>query len=95
MLAETRYENNQQHDYKKPQGEAMTDYNDKSKLSSESASNMRALESAIFNGHEQRLKALLTNLLFDELQKRYLVNLAKQSGYPEIVKLLKGAPATP
>lgn len=41
------------------------------------------------------MKALLTNILFDELQKSYLISLAIRSGKPEIVRLLKDTPATP
>ena len=56
---------------------------------------MEALKTAIVNGEEQRLKALLTNILFDELQKNYLITLAEHRGNPEIVGLLKGSPAKP
>lgn len=73
----------------------MTDYNDNSKLKHDPESNMEALKTAIVNGEERRLKALLTNLLFDELQKSYLITLAEHRGNPEIVSLLKGAPAKP
>lgn len=41
----------------------MTNYNDKSTCRHDSASNMEPLKTAIFNGEEQRLKALLTNML--------------------------------
>jgi hypothetical protein len=73
----------------------MTDYNDNSKLKHDPESNMEALKTAIVNGEEQQLKALLTNLLFDGLQKSYLISLAEHRGNPEIVSLLKGAPAKP
>jgi hypothetical protein len=75
----------------------MTDNNDNSnsKLKHDSASNMDALKLAIFNGEEQRLKALLTNLIFDEIQKSYLINFAEHRGNLEIVRLLKNSPATP
>jgi hypothetical protein len=56
---------------------------------------MEALKSAIFKGQENKIKMLLTNLLFDEIQKGYLIKLAEQSGNAEIIQLLKGAPATP
>jgi hypothetical protein len=70
----------------------MTDY---SKLKHDSASNMDALKTAIVNGEEVHLKMLLTNLVFDELQKAYLVNLATHCGKLDIVKLLNDSPATP
>jgi hypothetical protein len=73
----------------------MTDYNDNSTLKHDPESNVEALKTAIVNGEELRLRALLTNLLFDELQKSYLITLAEQRGNPEIVSLLKGAPAKP
>ena len=73
----------------------MTDYNDNSKLKHDAVSNMEALKTVIVNDDEQRLKALMTNLLFDEIQKKHLINLAKHHGNPEIVKLLKGVPAIP
>lgn len=56
---------------------------------------MKALELAIVNGEEERLKALLTNLLSDEIQKSDLINVAKHSGNSEIERLLNGAPTTP
>ncbi|GAB54548.1 hypothetical protein GPUN_0401 [Glaciecola punicea ACAM 611] len=43
----------------------------------------------------ERLKALLTNILFDEIQKSFLINLAKHSDNPDIAKLLEEIPATP
>jgi hypothetical protein len=72
----------------------MTDYNDHSKLKHDSVSNMKALETAIVNNEEARLKMLLTDIVFDEIQKSYLISLAIHSGNKEIVKLLKGSPAT-
>jgi hypothetical protein len=70
----------------------MTDNNN---LKHDSSSNMEAVKTAILNGKEAQLKMLLTNLVFDELQKGYLINLAEQSGRSEIVKFLKDSPATP
>lgn len=72
----------------------MTDYNDHSKLKHDSESNMDALEVAIVNGEEERLHMLLTNILFDEIQKNHLINLAIHSGNTEIIKLLKKSPST-
>jgi hypothetical protein len=73
----------------------MTDYNDHSKLKHDSVSNMKTLESAIIKGKEETIKALLTDILFDEIQKSYLISLAMHSGNSKIVELLKGSPATP
>ena len=73
----------------------MTDYNDNSKLKHDPESNMQALKTAIADGKVQRIKALLTNLLFDEIQKSYLIKLAEHSGNSEITNLIKGAPAKP
>jgi hypothetical protein len=73
----------------------MTDGTDHKKLKHDSVSNMAALETAIVNGEESRLKMLLTNIVFDEIQKSYLISLAIHSDNSEIVKLLKGSPATP
>jgi hypothetical protein len=73
----------------------MTDYKDSNTLKHNPDSNMRALKNAIFNSEGEKLKMLLTNLVFDEIQKGYLINLAKDIGNSEIVELLKGSPATP
>ena len=73
----------------------MTNYNENSNLNLDSVSNMEALKTAIFNGQQNKMKMLLTNMLFDEIQKGYLIKLAEQRGESEIAELLKGAPATP
>lgn len=73
----------------------MTDYNDHSKLKHDSLSNMDALKAAIVNKDEERLKALLTDMLLDELQKSYLINLSEHRGNSEITMLIRGVPATP
>jgi hypothetical protein len=64
-------------------------------LKHDSASNMEVLKITIFNGEEEKLKMLLTNLVFDELQKAYLISLAVHCGNSDIVELLNHAPATP
>tara|TARA_R110000772_G_scaffold111529_6_gene215402 strand:+ start:960 stop:1181 length:222 start_codon:yes stop_codon:yes gene_type:complete len=73
----------------------MTDYNDQSNLKKRPKLPIEAIKTAIGNGDEQRLKALLSNEVFDELEKSHLIDLAKQSGNTDIVKLLEGTPATP
>jgi hypothetical protein len=80
---------------KENEGTFMADHNDNRKRELNSTSNMNALQTAVVNGEEERLKALLTNQLFDELQKSHLINLAEQNGHSKIVKLLKETPATP
>ncbi|MAD14960.1 MAG: hypothetical protein CL579_02640 [Alteromonadaceae bacterium] len=73
----------------------MTDYNDQSNLQQRPALATQAIKTAIANGDEVRLKALLTNEVFDELEKNHFVELAKESGNTNIVKLLEDTPATP
>ncbi|ABG41112.1 hypothetical protein Patl_2597 [Paraglaciecola sp. T6c] len=73
----------------------MTDYNDQSNLQQRPELATQAIKTAIANGDEVRLKALLTNELFDELEKKHFIELAKENGNTNIVKLLEGTPATP
>ena len=73
----------------------MTDYHDQSNLQQRPALATQAIKTAIANGDEVRLKALLTNEVFDELEKNHFVELAKESGNTNIVKLLEDTPATP
>jgi hypothetical protein len=73
----------------------MTDYNDSSKRYENNRLNLQDLESAINKGQEERLKQLLTNELFDELQKSAFIKLAKSKGNANIIKLLEDTPATP
>ncbi|QJR80469.1 hypothetical protein CA267_006620 [Alteromonas pelagimontana] len=60
-----------------------------------SIANMKGLESAIANGEETRVKQLLTNLVLDELQKSYLIDIADLNGNQNIVKLLQDTPVKP
>ncbi|WP_166424556.1 hypothetical protein [Paraglaciecola sp. 20A4] len=73
----------------------MTDYNDESNLKQNPMLDIEALKTAITSGDTNRLKGLLANEVFDELQKSHLVHLAEENGNDDIVKLLKGTPATP
>ena len=52
----------------------MTDYNDKSNLEDSPAVATKAIKTAIANGDETRLKTLLTNEVFDELEKRHFIH---------------------
>jgi hypothetical protein len=73
----------------------MTDYDDSSNRSQNTILNLQDIKKAIINGEEDRLKLLLTNQVFDELQKSHFISLAKVNGHPEIEKLLNNTPATP
>ncbi|WP_339773573.1 hypothetical protein [uncultured Paraglaciecola sp.] len=73
----------------------MTDYNNESTLKQNPTLHMEALKTAITDGDEEQLKGLLTNEIFDELQKSHLIHLAEETGNSDIVKILKGTPATP
>lgn len=73
----------------------MTDYEDASKRHQNKTLNLEDIEKAIVNGKQQRIKALISNQLFDELQKGYLIRLAKKHKQTEIEMLLRGTPATP
>lgn len=62
-------------------------------MSSEQAiANMEGLQAAISNGETNRVKELLAGRKLDELQKDYLIDLAKLNGSGDIVTLLKNAP---
>ncbi|MCW8108020.1 hypothetical protein OPS25_05870 [Alteromonas ponticola] len=54
-----------------------------------------ALQDAILEHDNDRIRLLLTNELLDEVQKSHLVELAKSKGTPSIVKLLENTPSTP
>lgn len=60
--------------------------------SEQKIANMEGLQSAITNGETERVKELLEGRQLDELQKDYLIDLAKLNGSHEIVSLLKHAP---
>ncbi|MEO9944848.1 hypothetical protein [Paraglaciecola sp.] len=64
-------------------------------LKLDSESNIEAIKVAIAKGEESKVKMLLTNIIFDELQKEYLIKWAEHCQTPNIVTLLKTAPATP
>jgi hypothetical protein len=73
----------------------MTDYDDVSKRNQNKILNLQDIKTAIIDADYERLKALLCNEVFDELQKSYLIKLATDNGHPEIAKLLRDTPATP
>ncbi len=57
-----------------------------------SIANMEGLQAAIANGESQRVSELLSGQCLDELQRSYLVDLARLSNDPDIVELLKSTP---
>lgn len=58
----------------------------------QSIANFAALETSIVNGEEQSVKELLANHLMQELEKSYLLDLAKLHNNPAILKLLEEIP---
>jgi hypothetical protein len=51
-----------------------------------------ALKTAIVNGEEQSVKELLANQPMQELEKSYLIDLAKLNNNHTIIKLLENIP---
>lgn len=51
-----------------------------------------ALKTAIANGEEQSVKELLANQPMQELEKSYLIDLAKLNNNVTIIKLLEDIP---
>lgn len=51
-----------------------------------------ALKTSIANGEELSVKELLANQPMQELEKSYLIDLAKLSNNPTIIKLLENVP---
>jgi hypothetical protein len=58
----------------------------------QSIANFAALKTTIANGEEQLLKELLANQSMQELEKSYLIDLAKLNNNLTIIKLLKDIP---
>ncbi|MGK0304781.1 MAG: hypothetical protein ACI8UG_000524 [Gammaproteobacteria bacterium] len=70
----------------RPIGFNMTDEN------KHSIATFAALKTSITNGEESSVKELLANQPMQELEKGYLIDLAKLSNNPTIIKLLKDVP---
>jgi hypothetical protein len=70
----------------RPIGFNMTDENKHSIATS------AALKTSIANGEELSVKELLANQPMQELEKGYLIDLAKLSNNPTIIKLLEDVP---
>lgn len=58
----------------------------------QSIANFAALKTSIVNGEEQSVKELLLNAPMQELEKSYLIDLAKLNNNPTILKLLEDIP---
>lgn len=54
--------------------------------------NFAALKTSIVNGEEQSVKELLINGPMLDLEKSYLIDLAKLNNNPKILKLLEDIP---
>jgi hypothetical protein len=70
----------------RPIGFNMTDEN------KHSIATFAALKTSITNGEESSVKELLANQPMQELEKGYLIDLAKLSNNPTIIKLLEDVP---
>lgn len=57
-----------------------------------SITNFAALETAIANGEEQSVKDLVAEQSMQELEKKYLLDLAKLGNNSAIIKLLNDIP---
>lgn len=58
----------------------------------QSIANFAALKTSIVNGEEQSVKELLANRPMQELEKSYLIDLAKLNNNRTILKLLEDIP---
>jgi hypothetical protein len=54
--------------------------------------NLEALKTAIANGEELLVKKILADLTMQELEKSYLIDLAKLNNNLSIIKLLEDIP---
>ena len=68
-----------------------SDKTDQNKLG---IANFAALKTAIANGEELLVKNLLRDLSMQELEKSYLIDLAKLNNNLAIIKLLEDIPIT-
>ncbi|MFQ3208189.1 MAG: hypothetical protein ACI9IT_002352 [Glaciecola sp.] len=57
-----------------------------------SIANFAALKTAIANGEEELIKELLSKKPMQELEKSYLLDLAKLNNNRDIIKLIKDIP---
>tara|TARA_R110001583_G_scaffold160546_1_gene312449 strand:- start:244 stop:447 length:204 start_codon:yes stop_codon:yes gene_type:complete len=58
----------------------------------QSITNFAAIKTTIANNEEQRLKELLAGQVMQELEKSYLIDLAKLGNNHAILKILKDIP---
>jgi hypothetical protein len=66
-----------------------SDYSDQNK---HSIANYSALKTAIANGEEQLVKELVANQSMQQLEKGYLIDLAKLGTNQTIIQLLEAIP---
>jgi len=64
----------------------------KAEQNKHSIATFAALKTAIANNEEQSVKELLANQPMQELEKSYLIDLAKLNNNPTIIKLLEDIP---
>ncbi|WP_218352755.1 hypothetical protein [Alteromonas lipotrueiana] len=69
--------------------------NDNQAQGDRSIAGMKGLESAIANGETNRVKQYLATEMLGDLQKSYLIDLAKTSDNSEIAKLIEETPTRP
>ncbi|MFQ3189723.1 MAG: hypothetical protein ACI936_000848 [Paraglaciecola sp.] len=77
---------NNKHNKTIQMGSNMTDQN------KHSIATFAALKTSIANGEEQSVKELLANQPMQELEKSYLIDLAKLNNNVAIIKLLENIP---
>lgn len=65
---------------------------DTSKQNSHSIANYEALKTAIANNEAQRMKELLAGQSMQQLEKDYLLDLARLGSNPSIIALLEAVP---
>jgi hypothetical protein len=58
----------------------------------QSINNFAAIKTTIANNEEQRLRELLADQIMQELEKSYLIDLAKIGNNQEILKILEDIP---
>lgn len=57
--------------------------------------NMAGIKTAIVNGEQDRLQDMLTGIHLDELNKGYLIELARMNNNEHIVSIIEKTPTKP
>jgi len=73
-------------------GEKMSKHDQKS---DNDISNMAGIKTAIVNGEEHRLQQLLAGIHLDELNKSYLLDLAKMNNNQQVISIIENTPVKP